>query len=227
MAEPLSAPLNTESEQSITFDVAGDEYLLTTFAENDVAPLQVILSQNSVNRNLIAVPVPFTLSDAEFWVSTTIASQTHLRPLSTIQTRKQALFSQSRAVPLQCVRTKTGTFIGCTTLTPRPSEPVVELGYYLSPPYQGKRIIPAAAKVLLRYAANEWGVRRVCSSADMTNLKSQRILEGLASEGKDEERGEEIKNWPLGKREDGKGGEAMCYTWRWSIEPDKAYAQLS
>ena len=113
-------------------------------------------------------------------------------------------------------------FIGCISITPRGMEPVVEIGYYLHPEYQGKRIMRAAGNKALRYAANEFGIRKVFCSADDGNPLSAKVIQSLAKDTAvgEVETGRKILVWPAGKIAE---GESWSSTWMWNIEPEEGY----
>ncbi len=143
---------------------------------------------------------------------------------STVAERKAALFSQHNAIPLQVIRLsdpQKGKQIGCVSLTPKPNTETVELGYYLHPSHQKKGIVSAAARKVLGYAAENFGVRRVYSSADILNAASKKIIEGLARDSEDKGgqvfRGSMLLKWPEEKKIEGREPENENSTWEWSI----------
>lgn len=87
------------------------------------------------------------------------------------------------------------------------------------PKYHHKRIMQAATRAVLRYSANEFGVRKVMGRAEGENIASQKIIARLAEEMSggvvEPKRGRE--KWPETK----KGGEERdVLTWEWSVRPD-------
>jgi L-amino acid N-acyltransferase YncA len=124
-------------------------------------------------------------------------------------------------MPLQAIR-HNNKIVGCVSLTPRTTEPVVEIGYYLDPSHQGKRIMREAGRQVLRYAANEFGIRKVYSSADDGNPASAKTIEGLVKDTAigPVETGRKVLVWPEGKWVEGESGSS---TWLWSIEAEKGY----
>jgi RimJ/RimL family protein N-acetyltransferase len=109
--------------------------------------------------------------------------------------------------------------MGCVSLSPRADQDVVELGYYLHPVLHGKRIIPVAAKAVLRWAKEEFGVVNVFSSADCCNPRSAGVLERVSRETATGEvrKGTKILNWPVEKQVDGREVESLSQTWEWTI----------
>jgi hypothetical protein len=49
---------DTALSQSISLDIAGGEYSLTTFEEDDAKPLYDVLAIDSVSDRLIRIPKP-------------------------------------------------------------------------------------------------------------------------------------------------------------------------
>jgi RimJ/RimL family protein N-acetyltransferase len=165
--------------------------------------------------------IRYTLEDAKSWLSANLTSQKELLAIPTVAERHAALFKEGNPIPIKAIRHK-DQFIGSISLTACSSEPVVEMGYYLHPDHQGKKIMREAAKALLRYAANEFGIRKVISSADDGNPVSAKVIESVA---KDTAVGEVEKRrtvfiWPAGKTVE---GESWASTWVWSIEPEEGY----
>ena len=160
----------------------------------------------------------YTREDAKFWVNCLIGSQKHLLPIPTIPERTAAFFSQENPFPLQAIRYN-GIFVGCISLTPRTTEPVVELGYYIHPAHSGKKVMQAAGRKLLQYAAKEFGIQTVYSSADIMNPASARVIESLSRETATGEvvKGIKILSWPVEKRVEGRQVESPSQTWIWSI----------
>jgi RimJ/RimL family protein N-acetyltransferase len=98
------------------------------------------------------------------------------------------------------------------------TEPIVEVGYYLHPSHQGKSVMREAGKKVLLYAANDFGVRKVYSSAE--NPASGKVIESLVKDTAvgDVETGRKVLVWPVGKWVE---GQSWSRTWLWSIEPEE------
>lgn len=79
-----------------------------------------------------------------------------------------------------------------------------------------------AAKKELRYAANEFGIRKVFCSADDGNPVSAKVIQSVVKDtavGK-VETGRKVLVWPKGKRVE---GESWSSTWVWNIEAEEGY----
>jgi L-amino acid N-acyltransferase YncA len=141
-----------------------------------------------------------------------------------VQERRAAFFAQTTPLPLQVIR-HAGKLVGAVSHSPRSNEEVVEMGYYLHPTHQGKGVMRAAGRTLLRYAANEFGVRRVYASADVLNVASGRILARLARETAtgDVLVGSTYLTWPVEKKVEGRSVVSPSTTWTWSIGPEEGY----
>ncbi|KAK0125418.1 hypothetical protein ONS95_000565 [Cadophora gregata] len=220
--------LNTSLDQSIRLDVLVGEYFLTTYREDDLDVLFEAFQIESLIDELINVPKPYTRDDAKFWLDNQLTATRALLPLPTVKERNEMFFDEKsdmpiRQVPLQVIRHRE-KLIGCCSISPHSCNPQVgEVGYWLHPDHHGKRIMQAATRALLRYAANEFGVRKVIGRAEGGNIASQKIIARLAEEtgGKgvvEPKKGTE--KWPENK----KGGETRdLLSWEWSVKPDREF----
>jgi RimJ/RimL family protein N-acetyltransferase len=168
--------------------------------------------------------IRYTLEDAKFWLLNSLISRNELLGLSTVAERNAAFFGQmsvTSSVPLKVIR-HNGRLIGCISLALRSSEPIVEMGYYLHPAHQGKRIMREAGRKLLRYAANEFGIRTVFCGADDGNPASARVIMGIVKDTAvgQVQTGRKVLDWPVGKKVEGK---SWSSTWLWNIEPEEGY----
>ena len=79
-----------------------------------------------------------------------------------------------------------------------------------------------AGRKMLRYAANEFGVTQVYSSADDANPASAKTIEAISKDAAvgEVENGRKILVWPKGKWTE---GESWSSTWLWNIGPDEDY----
>ncbi|KAH7419290.1 acyl-CoA N-acyltransferase [Cadophora sp. MPI-SDFR-AT-0126] len=217
--------LNTSLDQCIRLDVLGDNYFLTAYREGDLDAMVEAFQNEAVIDELISVPKPYTRDSAQFWLDNQLAATRALLPLPTIQQRNEALFDEKsdmplRQVPLQVIR-HGEKLIGCCSISPASCDPQVgEVGYWLHPDYHGKRIMQAATRAVLRYAANEFGVRNVLGRAEGENIASQKIMAKLAEETGgngvvEPKRGNE--KWPENKKG---GGVREVLSWEWTVKPD-------
>ncbi|KAI6710175.1 hypothetical protein JHW43_007307 [Diplocarpon mali] len=201
---------------SIRLDVPGGDYYLTPFREDDIQANYELMSQDAILDELIGVPKPAALL-----------------PIPTVSERNGAFFSPSplacAQIPLQVIR-HGSTMIGSCGLSLASYSPQrVEVGYWLSPAYHGQRIMYAACRALLRYAANEWGVRCVEGRADGGNERSARIIARLAWEARGAAEGEVqcvmgVEKWPENKKG---GGERVVRRWDWTVEPEEGCSPLT
>ncbi len=79
-----------------------------------------------------------------------------------------------------------------------------------------------ASKALIRYGANEWGIRTVFGRVDVDNERSGRVVAGLAREamGKEVETKFQILKFPTNK----KGGqERKTRIWEWTVAPEEGW----
>jgi L-amino acid N-acyltransferase YncA len=153
-----------------------------------------------------------------------LISQAHLLSIPTVTERNEAFFAQQSPLPLQVIRYD-GKLVGAISHSNRTNDGVVEMGYYLHPSHGGKGIMQAAGRKLLQYAANEFGVRKVFSSADIHNVASGKIIEKLARETAvgEIEVGSEDLDWPVEKVVDGRERISPSRTWMWDIKADEGW----
>jgi predicted acetyltransferase len=152
-----------------------------------------------------------------------LPAQELLLALPTIEERHAAFFAQSQPIPLQVIRHE-DRFIGCISLTPADNF-TVEMGYYIHPSHQGKGIMKAAGRKLLQFAANEFGIEKVYSSADIHNVASGKVIDRLATETAN---GKVVKStkdstWPIEKKVEGRGNPSSSKTWTWAIKPQEIF----
>jgi hypothetical protein len=79
-----------------------------------------------------------------------------------------------------------------------------------------------AARKLLRYAANEFGIQKVFCSADDGNPASARVIMGIVKDTAvgEVDMGRKVLIWPVGKKVE---GESWSSTWLWNIQPEEDY----
>ena len=79
-----------------------------------------------------------------------------------------------------------------------------------------------AARKLLGYAANEFGIQKVFCSANDGNPASARVVMGIVNDTAvgEVEMGRKVLVWPVGKKVE---GESWSSTWLWNIEPEEDY----
>ena len=185
---------------------------LTEFYTTDTKAIQATLSIPSVHLNLISVPQPYTLADAEWWINLQLSGNSNL--------------------PLQVLRSgspdEKGIFIGSVSLMPADSEAFLaikdkialekkgpgeheyELGYYLHPDWQGKGIMRNAARALVWWGKGK-GVEIVMVRVLEGNLASRRVIESLKEFVREEK--DDWVDWPEVKG----GGRRKILVWRWKM----------
>ena len=185
---------------------------LTHFYRSDIHRVQETLSIPEVYLHLIAIPQPYNLADAEWWIEQQLASKGNL--------------------PIQVLRSddpETGNFIGSVSLMPSdsealsrvrgklpvpgPAENECELGYYLHPSARGKGIMGSAVKALLDWGKECCGVRAVVVKILEENLASRKVVEGIREFVRDETSDLWI-DWPVEKG----GGRRKVMVWRWRVQ---------
>jgi [ribosomal protein S5]-alanine N-acetyltransferase len=142
---------------------------LTAFYSTDAAAVQSILSNPSINNSLISVPQPYTLSDAEWWISLQLTG--------------------TSCLALQALRADdpdSGPFIGAVSLTPVTvaDDPEArlgqyELGYYLSTEFQRRGIVRDAVLAAIAWANAEGKLTEVVVKVAEGNVGSRSLVESL------------------------------------------------
>lgn len=190
---------------------------LTMYYANDAPAAHSILTIPAINLALVSVPLPYTLDLAEAWVKNQLAG------------------TPSGNLPLQILRSgspdENGTLIGSVSLMPPDSEVMTklresnvlpetlkaasecELGYYLSPDWQGKGIMKSGVKALLAWGRAEAGVEAVMVRVVEDNAASRRVIESLGDEYFVRTEGADYYfDWPEKKG----GGRKKLLTWKWN-----------
>lgn len=120
----------------IRFKIGTDDYCLDDLQRHDLYDITAVLSNISVNRNLISPPYPFTLADADQFLKTR----------GTIEIKDPA--GNSRPA-VRAIRDRRGRYIGSIGLRPGNTDNEYEMGYYLSAAYQGRGIMTVALEKVL------------------------------------------------------------------------------
>jgi RimJ/RimL family protein N-acetyltransferase len=160
---------------------------LTPFFLTDVSTVQATLSDPVLAAQLIAVPQPYTLADAKYWINLQLEGKCNL--------------------PLQVLRASdpdAGQLVGSVSLMSIDSEPLAllrdklpglakneekqyELGYYLHPDWTKKGIMTAGVKALVDWGRKEYSANVVIRVAE-ENTASRKIVEGMKGFVRDEAR---------------------------------------
>ncbi|RFU35188.1 hypothetical protein B7463_g1106, partial [Scytalidium lignicola] len=183
----------------IQFTTASEQPIyLTNFYLTDGPAIVDIMSLPTVNHHLIAVPYPYTPSDASFWINLQLSGTSNL--------------------PLQVLRAgdpETGRLTGACSLnpiappisSPEPHDPSTlkaivpksekecELGYYLHPDFRGKGIMKPAVEALVEWAVVEHGIKSIAVRVVEGNVASRRIVEAIGGFKRQEEEDDFIE-WP-------------------------------
>ncbi|RDW62547.1 hypothetical protein BP5796_10849 [Coleophoma crateriformis] len=181
---------------------------LTAFYPGDVQRNYEAMNIPSVNHELISVPLPYTLADAQFWVDLQVKG--------------------GSAHSLQVLRSEdpeNGPLIGTVSLTPHekstsllheglPSvENECELGYWLHPDFRGMGLMHSGVAVALDWARSECAVKSVFVRVCEQNVGSRRIVESFEDFVRDEALDNTVE-WPKAK---GGTGKRKVLAWRWTF----------
>lgn len=222
-AENIVNPINAEhkTDGGVKYTPEGTPYLVVPPSQlkTDVpiyitphfagdGPAQVeILSDESVNWNLISPPWPFTLADAEAWIKLNTSTPEAASSLGVLRAYHPG---------------PEGTQIGGVDLHPTAkkgrgaldfksgSDNEYELGYLLKSDWQGKGIMRAAVKEMVRYGTEVLKVD-IIVRVTVVNQASRSVIEGMEGWERVPERDGEVL-WPESK---GGGGMKQLMIWKW------------
>lgn len=172
---------------------------IASFTRRDAPALQRILSNSIVNLALVSPPWPYTLADADWWIS-------HI------------LTGEGGELGLQVIRAGSpteGELIGSVCLTPyKIEESEYVLGYWLAPEFHGKGIMKMAALAMLSWAKETGQAKSVVVQVIEDNFGSRKIVESIQGfEPILDESGErkvDLEAWQESKG----GGEKRLFSWR-------------
>ncbi|HEV3416642.1 MAG TPA: GNAT family protein [Pirellulales bacterium] len=146
------------------------EISLTEFLRPDLDALVKWLSERGIYERTLRIPHPYTLADAEKWL--TIVGQTA---------------SQNGRVADWAIRDSAGWLIGGVGLecAPANSPHRAEIGYWLAKPFWGRGIMTAVVATVCRHAFETLGFRKITAHVFSFNDASARVLEkcGFEPEG--------------------------------------------
>jgi RimJ/RimL family protein N-acetyltransferase len=117
-------------------------------------------------RHLAAVvPWKYTRRDAEEFVAQSVLTSWDTNPIFAIE-------FDSRVV-------------GGINLRIRQPHETAELGYSIAVPHWGKGLVPEAARAVVDWGFEEYGLAKVYATADLRNVRSHRVMEklGMVREG--------------------------------------------
>jgi RimJ/RimL family protein N-acetyltransferase len=118
----------------------------------------------------LPMPSPYTLADAEEWLSTTVAGG----------------WATGSSATMAATDATTGEVLGCINLILKNrKQGRAEIGYWTAPWGRGRAVASRGAALLAGWGLNELGLHRVGLLADVDNLASQRAAEkaGFTREG--------------------------------------------
>ena len=142
------------------------EYMIRSWCDTDVEPLQRYANNRSIWLNLRDVfPHPYTIDDARWWVEH--ASQGD---------PKRSFAIASAEEPIGAIGLILGEDVHRFS---------AELGYWLAEPFWGRGIMTKAVRALTEHAFREFPLNRIYAEPFATNLASVRVLEkaGFLREG--------------------------------------------
>lgn len=188
---------------------------LTSLYAKDNEAMHRILNLPEIKPHLISIPQPYTLADAEWWISYQLTGTSNL----VLQALRAGFPDES------------GEFIGAVSLMPSSSEALrevqdrisgttgqkevgpgegeCELGYYLAPEWRGKGVMGAGVKALVEWGRENGGQNVIVKILE-ENKASRNVVEGMGGWERLEGRDEWV-DWPEKKG----GGRKRLWVWRW------------
>lgn len=145
-----------------------ERLILRPFALADAADVQRLAGAREVAATTAAIPHPYEDGMAEAWIAS------HATGLA-----------EGTNVVYAIANGQTGALIGAVGLSVVAEHSRAELGYWIGVPFWGQGYCTEAAAVMLRYAFDELGLRRVQARHFAINPASGRVMQkiGMAHEG--------------------------------------------
>jgi len=145
----------------------GVDFTLRRHRKADIEALPPILSNPRIIENLLQVPYPYTVKDAQEWVNRNIYSKPY------------------RAANLTLALDVEGRLAGSAGFMEIERDHKATIGYWLAEEHWGLGIISEAVRLLVEYGFVEYDLVRIEAGLFGWNAASQRVLEknGFVSEG--------------------------------------------
>ncbi len=142
---------------------------LRAFRTADAEDVQRLAGQRSIADTTLNIPHPYEDGMAEKWIS---------NHRDWFERRQQAVFAVTLPGPPEA-------FVGAIELRVDCEDQRGELGYWIGIPYQRQGYATEAARALLQFGFESWGLHRVTAQCFSRNLPSRRVLQkiGMAHEG--------------------------------------------
>lgn len=147
---------------AVRIEIATERLVLRALRVDDAERITALASEYDIARMTERIPHPYSIGDAEQWISTIVSPQSE---------------------ELVCVIECGGETIGCIGLIRVPEgvfdNGVAILGYWIGKPYWGHGHATEAAQGVMRHAFHDWKVERICVDHFADNPASARVIEKL------------------------------------------------
>lgn len=145
-----------------------DRLLLRPFNLNDAPRVKELAGEWEIAETTATIPHPYENGVAEDWI------ETHAET-----------FEKGHGVIFAIVLKKTGILIGAIDIWVRMIHEWAELSYWIGKPYWNQGYCTEAAKEVLRYGFDQFGVNRIQARHMTKNPASGRVLQkiGMNREG--------------------------------------------
>ncbi|MEJ2217486.1 MAG: GNAT family N-acetyltransferase [Gemmatimonadota bacterium] len=146
-----------------------DHLVLRPFTAADADDVQTIAGEREIAYNTATIPHPYPEGAAEAWI---------LAHADAFQAKKGAVF----AITLR----ETGELVGAVGLNVEPEHTRAELGYWIGKTFWNHGYATEAARQVVRFGFQAFGLLRLYARAFVRNQASRRVLEkiGMRYEGR-------------------------------------------
>lgn len=143
--------------------------LLRPFRVADAARVAELAGERDVALNTLNIPHPYEHRHAEDWIASHATQLERMESVTYAITLRQA-----------------GLLIGAVGLILHVSDETAELGYWVGKPYWGNGYAAEAARAILAWGFEHFGLHRIHASHFPRNPASGRVLEklGMRHEGR-------------------------------------------
>ncbi|UQZ32483.1 GNAT family N-acetyltransferase [Paenibacillus sp. PK3_47] len=154
-----------------------DRLLLRAFELTDASSVQELAGDVEVARTTLSIPHPYSLEDAESWISFITGSS-----------------NEGQGYPFALVSKDSNLLIGCMSINVARPHQRGELAYWIGQPYWGKDYATEAARRLVRYGFEELDLNKIWAAAMSKNMASWSVMKkaGMYFEG---EQKQHILKW--------------------------------
>lgn len=144
------------------------DFILRPFKMEDAQELAKKMNDKEINRNMAAIPYPYSIQDARTWLNKIIKER-----------RKKEPEDFPFAIEID------GEIAGAISLVRLKRGHKTEIGYWLAKEFRGKKIMVSVLGEICKYCFNELKLKRLVAKVFTFNPASKKVLEknGFELEG--------------------------------------------